>query len=211
MIGGRSRRALLLGVIGTLLAVPVAFAGSTTTLITVGVGDTNTFTPDDVTKSLNSGTAFEWKRAPGALKKHNVYQDDKLFSSGSPTASPSFDYTRIASAGSFHYFCQVHSQMTGFIRATPGAFNVTSTTFDVDWATPSTNTGKAFDVRYRINDGKWKTWKNDTTKLQATFGNGKPANFTAGKKYEIQARSEKSKAKPKQRSGWSPSAQVGPA
>jgi plastocyanin len=206
----RSKWLALIGSVGALLAVPGAFAGTAATEIKLA-DNPNSFQPaNPPAKSLGSGTGFHWSRLdPNSHRPHNVYQAKGLFSSGSATSGP-INFSRNASAGTFPYICQVHSNMKGTIKATPDIFNVQAATqFDVEWANPGTNTGKAFDVRYRINGGDWKTWKNDTKKFSATFGaNGKPVTLKSGKTYEFEARSEKSVDKPKNRSGWSPIASL---
>jgi plastocyanin len=199
----RSKWLALIGSVGALVAVPAAFAGISPTEIKVG---DNFFSPKNPpAKTLGSGTTFHWSRlVPASTRRHNIYQTNGLFSSGSPTNGP-IDFSRNASAGTFPYICQVHAQMTGTIKAKPGLYNFTSSQFDVIWASTTTNTGKAFDVRYRVNNGDWKIWKNDTTQTQAVFGaNGKPVTVKSSKEYDFQARSEKSATKPKKRSGWSP-------
>ena len=63
-------------------------------------------------------------------------------------------------------------------------------------------------VRYRVDGGSLKVWKNDVTATQATFGAGNsPVRVTAGHTYDVQARSEKS-TDLQARSDWSPSARV---
>jgi plastocyanin len=201
----RSKWLVLIGSVGALVAVPIAFAGTAATEIKLA-DSPNSFQPaNPAAKSLNSGTGFHWTRVdPNSHRPHNVYQTKGLFSSGSPTSGP-INFSRNASAGTFPYICQVHASMTGTIKATPGIINVQPSQWGVEWANTGTNTGKAFDVRYRINGGDWKTWKNDTTKFKGTFGaNGKPVTVKPGKTYEFEARSEKSATKPNKHSGWSP-------
>jgi plastocyanin len=200
----RSKWLALIGSVGALIAVPIAFAGTGPTEIKIS---DNKFTPaNPPASSLNSGTGFHWSRIPGSSGdgRHNVYQVNGLFSSGSPTFDP-INFSRNASAGTFPYICQVHANMDGTIKATPGIINIQTDQWGIEWANVGTNTGKAFDVRYRINGGDWKTWKNDTTKFKGTFGaNGKPVTVKQNKTYEFEGRSEKSATKPNKHSGWSP-------
>ena len=199
------RRYLLIGATVALLAVPaLAFAGATTTTVKV---QNNFFSPQTAPKTVGAG-AIRWQWQPGAFN-HNVRQDVKLFYSGRPTDAP-HTFTVIPSAGSFHYYCEVHkiNGMQGTIKIKPLIVNPTPTSFGVKWSTGSNDTGGKFDVRYRVNGGSWKVWKNDTTAAQGTFGlNGKPVIVRAGRTYDIQARSEKS-ADTSKVSRWSPAARV---
>jgi hypothetical protein len=203
MIGRRSRRIVLVGAIGALLGAQAAFARAPLPT-EIKIAD-NSFQPQNpAAQDLYYTPVSHWTRAPGAVHPHNVVQDAGLFSSGSPTSGP-IDFTAHASAGSFHYICQVHAGMEGTIKSRPALTGTSIPTIKVVWATEGTDTGRAFDVRYRINGGDWTIWKNDTRGLQATFGaNDQPIHVQPGTTYGFQARSEKSRAKPNKRSGWSP-------
>lgn len=196
------RRYLLIGATVALLAVPALAFGRATT--TVAVND-NFFSPQTATKTVAAG-AIQWQWNGS---NHNVRQDVKLFYSGLPTSAP-HSFSVIPSAGSFHYYCEVHRSigMQGTIKIRPQIFNKNATSFGVRWSPRTGDTGGKFDVRYRVNGGDWKIWKNDTTSAQATFGlNGKPVPVRAGRTYDVQARSEKSTDTTKT-SGWSPAARV---
>jgi plastocyanin len=200
------RRYLLIGATIALLAVPaLAFGRATTTTVTV---QNNFFNPQTARKAVGAG-AIKWQWQPGAFN-HNVRQDVKLFYSGQPDDAP-HSFTVVPSAGSFHYYCEVHriNGMQGSLKIKPLITpSSTGTSFGVRWAPTSSNTGGKFDVRYRVDGGAWKVWKNDTTSRNATFGlNGKPVTVRPGHTYDIQARSEKSKDTSKV-SGWSPAAHV---
>ena len=98
--------------------------------------------------------------------------------------------------------------MAGTINIRPAIFSKTASSFGVKWSPGTNQTGNAFDVRYRVDGGAWKTWQNHVTTAQAVFGaSNSPVHVGPGHTYEVQARSEKlsnvSKA-----SGWSPSAKV---
>jgi hypothetical protein len=98
--------------------------------------------------------------------------------------------------------------MAGVIKIKPAILNKTASSFVVRWSTGSNQSGDAFDVRYRVDGGTWKTWKNDVTTAQATFGaSNMPVHVGPGHTYDIQARSEK-KSAPSRVSGWSPVARV---
>ena len=209
----RRRRYGLMAALAVLFIVPpLALAGSPPTEIQVG---DNFFNPDSPpARSFVSGTGFHWSRAAGSTGQHNIRQDGKLFRSGNPT-NGTIDYGITASAGTFHYYCEFHGSpsggMDGVVKATPSNLGFTASSFTVQWANSSTNTGNQFDVRFRVNDGKWRIWKNNTAKFQGEFGkNGKPVTVVpgSGKTYDIEARSEK--AGTSRRSGWSPKLTVVP-
>lgn len=196
------RRYLLVGATVALLAVPALAFGAGTT---VKVKD-NFYSPSTASTTVGTG-AINWQW--DGFGDHTVTQDNKLFSSGQATNAP-HSYSVVPSAGSFHYYCQVHRSlgMVGTIKVKPQIFNKMASSFGVRWATTSTKTGGKFDVRYRVSGGAWKVWKNDVTTLAATFGGGNnPVHVTAGHTYDVQVRSEKSTDTSKA-SNWSPLARV---
>jgi plastocyanin len=207
------RRYLLIGTAAALLAIPALAFGRATTTVTVAPSNQNTFGPKSVTKNVGAGSIhWQWGTSGSTFAAHNVRQDAKLFYSGALTNSKPAGYTITPSAGSFHYYCELHgsptSGMAGTIRIKPAIFNQTATSFGVRWSPGTNQTGNAFDVRYRVDGGTWKTWKSHVAAAQATFGaNNSPVHVGAGHTYEVQARSEKSTDLSK-RSGWSPSARV---
>lgn len=209
-----TRRYLLICIAAALLAIPALAFGRATTTVTVAPNNSFTFGPKTVTQSVGTASSIHWQwGANGSTAApHDVHQDDGLFSSGSLTSSKPAGYTITPSAGSFHYYCTLHGSrrggMAGTIKIRPTVFNKTSSSFGVQWSPGTDQTGNAFDVRYRVDGGAWKTWRNHTTTSQGTFGaNGKPVTVRPGHVYEVQARSEKSSNVTK-RSGWSPSARV---
>jgi plastocyanin len=205
------RRYLLIGAAAALLAIPTLASGRATT--NVELTDSNRYTPPNVTKNVGAGAIhWEWGTSGHTFAAHNVFQDDKLFSSGSLTNSKPAGYTVTPSAGSFHYYCQLHGSpsggMAGTIKIRPAVFSKTATSFGVRWSPGTNQTGNRFDVRYRVDGGAWKTWKNHVAAAQAIFGaNNSPVRITPGHTYDVQARSEKSTDLQK-RSDWSPSARV---
>ena len=205
------RRYLLIGAAAALLAVPALASGRAAT--NVELTDSNRYTPPNVTKNVGAGAIhWQWGTSGHTFAAHNVFQDDKLFSSGSLTNSKPAGYTVTPSAGSFHYYCQLHGSpsggMAGTIKIRPAVFSKTATAFGVRWSPGTNQTGDRFDVRYRVDGGAWKTWKNHVAAAQGIFGaNNSPVPITPGHTYEVQARSEKSTAISKA-SGWSPSAKV---
>lgn len=192
---------------GVLLALPAlahAVDGGPTQ---ISIND-DFFDPDRATRDFETGPSFHWSRSIGSTNQHNVRQDDKLFLSGNPTTGP-IELSVNGSAGSFHYYCEVHGSpsggMDGVVRVRPGLDQAPDgRPFTVIWADVNTNTGGAFDVRFRVGSGDWRTWKNDTEKFQAVFGrNGKPIRVRPDKVYKFQARSEKASNHSKH-SDWSP-------
>ena len=112
--------------------------------------------------------------------QHNVTQMKGLFRSGDPSDQP-FEFDRKFSAGTFPYKCQVHfvSQgMKGTVKIPVKlSFNVSDLPV-VEWAVDGTNTGGKFDVQYKVEDGNWKNWFQNTTKLRKVFGQeDKPVAF----------------------------------
>jgi len=205
------RRYLLIGTAAVLLAIPAFAFGRATT--TVELTNSNKYSPVSVTKNVGAGSIhWQWGTSGSTSAAHNVRQDDKLFYSGRLTNSKPAGYTITPSAGSFHYYCELHGSRTGGMAGTgkvrPTVFNKTATSFGVRWSPGTNQTGNAFDVRYRVDSGAWKAWKNHVSAAQAVFGaKKKPVRVRAGHKYEVQARSEKS-TDLRKRSGWSPSARV---
>jgi plastocyanin len=208
------RRYLLIGIAAALLAIPALASGGVATTVTVAPSNANTFGPKNLTKTVGTGSIhWQWGTSGSTFAAHNVRQDDKLFFSGPLTNSDPGGYSVIPSAGSFHYYCELHGSasggMAGTINVRPSAFNKTAHSFDVEWASSVRQTGNAFDVRYRVDAGAWKTWKTGATLGKATFGGAgnHPIHVGPGHTYDIQARS-KQQSSPNKVSGWSPSARV---
>jgi plastocyanin len=205
------RRYLLIGTAAALLAIPGLAFGRTTTTVTVS---DNAFTPKAVTKTVGTGAVhWRWGTNGTTAFPHNARQNDKLFYSGRLTNSKPAGFTIVPSAGGFRYYCELHGSrtgtgMAGTIKIRPATFNQTARAFGVRWSIGSSDTGNAFDVRYRVDGGKWKVWKKDVENAQATFGaKRKPVRVRPGHTYDVQARSEKA-SNPKKRSKWSPRVRV---
>jgi hypothetical protein len=176
----------------------------------------NSFTPrTPPARNLASGASFHWQRAPGSTLPHNVRQNFKLFYSGATTSGP-INFSIRASAGTYHYYCELHGTasggpMDGVVRVRPVfALAPAGAPFTVTWAlsgTSGTNTGNQFDVRFRVGtSGTWTFWRNDSTARSGVFGqNGQPVQVMPGRTYQFQARSQKI---PSQPSGWSPTLTV---
>jgi plastocyanin len=205
------RRYLLIGIAAAALAIPALAFGRATTTVTL---TDNAFTPKAVTKTVGTGAVhWRWGTNGTTAFPHNVRQNDKLFRSGGLTNSDPNGYTIVPSAGGFRYYCELHGSrtgagMAGTIKVRPAIFNKTASAFGVRWSTGSLDTGRAFDVRYRVDGGTWKVWKNDVRAAQAIFGaNAQPVRVRPGHTYDVAARSEKI-TDPSKRSDWSPLARV---
>lgn len=189
-----------------LIVVPLAPAASGGGLI-ISVTD-DAFTPGNYDLP-GPGYFASWQWGPGLAHEHNVRQDVRLFRSGDPTSAPGF-FERAFSAGTFHYYCEVHGSpgggMDGMVRVPVGIQNTADRQiFRVVWATEASRTGKAFDVKYRVDGGPWVAWRTDTTKFRALFGrNDRPVPVEEEHTYEVRARSQKRVEQPKKVSGWSP-------
>jgi plastocyanin len=186
-----------------LLALPAAAAAAPRE---ISVGD-DFFSPKKPPpRSFQAGSSFHWSRGGASNGLHNVRQDDKLFFSGNATRGP-INFSVNASAGSFHYYCEIHrsSGMTGVVRVRPRAL-IGSQPGEmlIQWADSNTNTGSRFDVRFRVDHGNWRTWRNDTSGFQGNFGrNDHPVNYRPARhEYQIEVRSERGQVS--KRSDWSP-------
>ena len=164
-------------------------------------------------RDLQAGASFTWSSPGGTFNEHNVRQDAKLFRSGNLTSNLRFSIR--ASAGSFHYYCELHGSrrggMSGLVKVRPIAVPDSSPGEAlVRWAAADTNTGSRFDVRYRVDNRRWTTWKNDTAKVQARFGhrNG-PVDYRPSRHtYRVKVRSERRQVA--KRSGFSPAVTLNP-
>ena len=186
---------LLVAVLSAAL-FPVSHAAS----IAVTARD-NAFEPDRVRARI--GQEVVWTNAASAQEAHNVREDHKIFYSGT-AFDIDLSFSRVFSAGTFHYFCERHGfrrgGMDGTVKvpvklsAAPSGPN-----FTVAWATGASNTGSKYTVHYRVGSGAWKTWKAGTSARSATF-----KGAVSGKRYTFRAKSLKGDAASK----WSPLASI---
>lgn len=196
-----------LALLGMLVAIGMLHTEAVAGGQTVSVQN-NLFAPDEATLA-EPGLAIDWDWVGGGFP-HNVRQDDLLFRSGPTTSSPAASFQRVFSAGTFHYYCENHGfptgGMDGVIRVRPIIGDApVGLPFTVRWATSTTNTGGVFDVRYRVNDGPWRTWRTDTTRVASRFGvNDMPIRVRPGRTYRFRARSQVDAGSPTAVSGWSP-------
>jgi plastocyanin len=202
-----------MALIAALLA-PAGARGGDTIQIAIEPGGFDVFAPDDATATLGAESfAFHWVDPP-TDDGHNVVSKVGLFDSG-PASVDQPDYLLAPSAGSYRYFCEVHSDgkqgMIGRVAVRPAAGNPPPDDgYRVAWATDETRTGDSFDVRYRVGDGGWRDWKQGTERLRAVFGHaGSPVEVKPAQTYRLQARSGKA-GKPSKRSDWSPALVAGP-
>jgi hypothetical protein len=205
------RRSLIISATAVALALPAAVGAAPRE---IDVGD-NFFSPrKPPARNFANGHSFRWSRAAGSTGDHNVRQDDRLFRSGDPTTGP-IHFAINASAGSYHYYCEIHGSrqggMAGRVKVRPIAlFDSLIGELEVQWADSNTDTGSRFDVRYRVDQRQWKTWKNDTPSFQAAFGhNDNPVNYRPNRHtYKIKVRSERRRVK--KHSDWSPPLTLNP-
>jgi plastocyanin len=203
-----SRRAVerALGLVVALVGVALALAVPAPAGVaskTVLLGD-DFFDPRRVTVAV--GGAVTWDRPASTDDRHNVREDGRIFRSGDPTADDAFSYTVVFSAGTFHYYCEVHGGpsggMAGVVRVPVTLLAAPSgLPFTVRWATAATRTGDRFDVQFRVGSGPWRAWRQGTSSFQAVFGkDGRPVRVKGGATYTFRARSLSGSA----RSRWSP-------
>jgi plastocyanin len=200
------RRSLVIcaAAVALALAFPAA-AGAVPRQIDV---DDDFFAPrNPPARNFSPGPSFRWSSVAGAMNDHNVRQDDRLFFSGNPTDPLNFRIN--ASAGSYHYYCTLHGSrqggMAGRVKVRPIAVPDSQPgEIDVRWANSGTDTGSRFDVRYRVDQRRWKIWKNDTPRFHAAFGhNDHPVNYRPNRHtYKLKVRSERRKVR--KHSDWSP-------
>ena len=187
-----------------LLALP-AVAGAAPRQISAG---DDFFSPKKpAARSFEAGASFHWSRAGGSSNRHNIRQDDKLFFSGHATSGP-INYTINASAGSFHYYCEIHrfSGMSG-VGQGPSARHPR-----LGGRRDSRPVGRLrhqhrLALRRRATGsttGSGSSGRRTRRKFQGTFGhNDSPVNFNLNRHtYKIEVRSERKQVS--KRSDWSP-------
>jgi hypothetical protein len=140
------------------------------------------------------GDTVRWF-SDGSDNPHNVREDGALFDSGLATMLP-FTFDVVFSAGTFHYYCEVHGSEVGgmdglvripvvIVRAPDGL------PFTVRWATAASETGSVYDVQFKVGSGDWRNWKRDTGAFRGVFGrNRNPIRVRDGVLYSFRARSQ---------------------
>jgi plastocyanin len=192
-------------------AVGLGLIGATvaqSALVNISVED-NEFVPAVATFEFaaNPDVSWDWNFPDGTANDHNVVSKRGLFRSGNPKTNGDFDLA--ASAGKYAYYCENHRSdgMKGKVNILPNANDVAVDAIEVEWAIPENTTGKRFDVRYKIDDGKFKYWKRNTKKMSGLFGgpNAKPVEVNLDEHdYSFQARSRKGPPSKHKISGFSP-------
>jgi len=137
--------------------------------------------------------------------QHNVREDHGLFFSGPPTNWATKEFTRVFSSGTFPYHCDEHGpEMSGIVRV--GMAQEQDTDFPIlVWAEDTTNTGRVFDVQFKVDQGRWRKWKTDTEKFKGVLGrNDRPVPLISTREYRFRARSQKRDNTPALHSRWSP-------
>jgi plastocyanin len=198
------RRGVLMRRLIAVAVVPTMLLSSSAGATTQEVQFTdNIFSPERV--RVRVGERVEWFRGPSSINPHNIRQDRGVFSSGPP--SDMTGYERVFSAGSFPYHCTLHGApggegMSGLVRVPVTLREAPAgLPFTVRWATAASETGRSFDVQFRVGSGKWRAWKRGVTAKRAVFGKrGKPVRVQAGKRYSFRARSRAGGGA----TGWSP-------
>jgi plastocyanin len=222
------KRALALTTGGALAALALAIPANAGIEfpITVEPNGEDRFAPGKATADVG-GSVFSWNwENQDTIREHNVRQDRRLFYSGPPDDGANSPFFLSVSAGTFHYYCEPHGSesggMDGKIRVRPNAGpSAPDDSFLVRWAigeTPApraraarrwgpqgpTETGNRFDVRFKVGNGNWRTWKTDTSKVRARFGrNDNPVRIRSDREYFFRVRSQKGQNDNKV-SGWSP-------
>jgi plastocyanin len=202
-------RAVISAAVLLATALPASSGGSAGTVDVID----DDFLPS--TLPVRTGRTVTWTWI-GTMSQHNVREDHRIFRSGAPTAADGTMFRRVFSAGTFHYYCALHGSrvggMAGLIRAR--LIHRTTTAGDplLRWASPDSNTGRAFDVQFRVGNGPWRIWRKDTTKRSGVFGrNGRPVPFDPDRSYSIRARSQHRPGTGERVSRWSPIARLGGA
>jgi plastocyanin len=179
-------RTLVTGVLACLIGAVPAAAGTAN----VDVAD-SAFSPDAIGNQV--GDAVLWS-SDGTIFQHNVREDGQLFRSGAPTSMP-FDFTVVFSAGTFHYYCEIHGSpdggMDGLVRIPVAIARAPAgLPFTVVWATEASETGDSYEVQFRVGSGDWRRWRRNTTVLNGVFGrNRAPVRVRDGVRYSFRARS----------------------
>ena len=187
------RKGLL--VVVAVLAVPAIAVGQGTTR-EISTGD-DFFEPENVSAEFGAGS-FHWAWATD--NQHNIRQDDRLFYSGAAVENGEFAVT--PSAGSFHYYCELHGfdggGMDGRLKVKPVA-SVSGNRATLTWASAETNSGIQFDVRQKTGSSKPRLVEEKTRAFDGTFKLKPGANT-------FQVRSRRAKAA----SDWSPKLKLQP-
>lgn len=92
-------------------ALAAGSAQAATIRVLVGPGDTQTFSPRNVT--IRVGDTVEWANENAGGMFHNVVADDSSFTSGSPAAGPWLYRRTFTAVGTVGYYCAPHGGPVG--------------------------------------------------------------------------------------------------
>jgi plastocyanin len=200
------RRLVVASAVGcAALAAAPAFAGTPTPVIDVVDSQFRPATSPSVT-TVQEQHEFAWLEDDTNLR-HNVNQDDRLFRSGAPRANFG-QYTEDISAGTYHYYCQMHGSraggMDGVVRVRPDVTPGNGASAMAFWADPQAEAKHRFAVQFRrLGATRWRTWKRGAAGFKGNFGlNDNPINANPTVTYQLRARTFV-KGDRDRRSGWS--------
>jgi plastocyanin len=155
-------------------AVAVANMAFGPSRVTVGVGDTVTWTFQDATT-------------------HTATSDDGFFDTG-PSSGGVSRTVRFRSAGTYPYHCSIHSMMVGRVSVPVSATGSVEDGWKVRWLAGENPKNRAYDVQVRRKGAStWTSLRKSTTTGSARFDPGKGT-------WQVRARTHKGTAT----SGWSP-------
>lgn len=164
--------------------------------------------------SVSVGDTVRWTNTD-LLVPHTVTEDHGLFNltgtyGGTPANPPGFgpgtSVERQFTAGTFHYFCEVHPvQMHGTV-AVPAALRVRHGAHHgfrvvATWATAALPQGQVSDVQRRGRGHGWTTVRRGTTVLHASFPGGMKGSRWS---FRVRVRRDGDTAA----SGYSPTARI---
>jgi plastocyanin len=155
-------------------AVTVANMAFGPSRVTVGVGDTVTWTFQDATA-------------------HTVTSDDGFFDTP-PTSGGASRTIRFRSAGTFPYHCSIHSMMVGRVSVPVSATGSVEDGWKLRWLAGENPKNRAYDVQVRRKGAStWTSLRKSTTTGSARFDPGMGT-------WQVRARTHQGSAT----SGWSP-------
>ena len=159
---------------GPPAAVTVANMAFGPSRVTVGVGETVTWTFQDATA-------------------HTVTSDDGFFDTP-PTSGGASRTIRFRSAGTYPYHCCIHSMMVGRVSVPVSATGSVEDGWKLRWLAGDNPKNRAYDVQVRRKGAStWTSLRKSTTTGSARFDPGKGT-------WQVRARTLKGSAT----SGWSP-------
>ncbi len=200
------RRASFIAGLAATLGVACAAPATAGTPLGIDVYDWF-FSPEAGEQSVTGpGISWNWNGGGGNTQDdHNVREDSRMFRS---PLQDTGTFQISASAGTYHYYCEPHlesNDMEGELKITPAYVPLANPDeLRIVWSNGDDDTGDRFDVRYKVGDGQFKTWKNDTAKSAQRFGRlDQPVDVKPGKTYTFKARTGVA-AKPSKQSMYSP-------